>query len=276
LISMKNHFLLLLTLLITFTGVAQEFQGKAYYMSKTTIDPNFGKNMPPDRKKRIMDRMKSSMEKNYELTFNSTVSLFYEQEKLNISGGNSRFNFMSFMSPIQGVLHKEYGTKTFTNRVELFGKFFLIKDSLPESKWMLTGESKTIGKYTAYKATTTREEFQEVFQFGRQSENQESRKPKMKTVNITAWFTPQIPVSTGPHKHGGLPGLILEVNTDKTTILCTKVVMNPKDKIKIKEPKKGTEVALDEYEQIRKDKIAEMREMFQRNRSRGGDGPRPR
>ena len=273
---MKNHFLLLLTLLITFTGVAQEFQGKAYYMSKTTIDPNFGKNMPPDRKKRIMDRMKSSMEKNYELTFNSTVSLFYEQEKLNISGGNSRFNFMSFMSPIQGVLHKEYGTKTFTNRVELFGKFFLIKDSLPESKWMLTGESKTIGKYTAYKATTTREEFQEVFQFGRQSENQESRKPKMKTVNITAWFTPQIPVSTGPYKHGGLPGLILEVNTDNTTILCTKVVMNPKDKIKIKEPKKGTEVALDEYEQIRKDKIAEMREMFQRNRSRGGDGPRPR
>ena len=98
----------------------------------------------------------------------------------------------------------------------------------------------------------------------------------MKTVNIIAWFTPQIPVSTGPHKHGGLPGLILEVNTDKTTILCTKVVMNPKDKIKIKEPKKGTEVALDEYEQIRKDKIAEMREMFQRNRSRGGDSPRPR
>ena len=78
---MKNHFLHLLTLLITFTGVAQEFQGKAYYMSKTTIDPNFGKNMPPDRKKRIIDRMKSSMEKNYELTFNSTVSLFYEQEK---------------------------------------------------------------------------------------------------------------------------------------------------------------------------------------------------
>jgi len=53
-------------------------------------------------------------------------------------------------------------------------------------------------------------------------------------------------------------------------------VMNPKDKIKIKEPKKGTEVALNEYEQIRKDKITEMREMFQRNRSRGGDGPRPR
>ena len=85
---------------------------------------------------------------------------------------------MSFMSPIQGVLHKEYATKTFTNRVELLENFFLIKDSLPESKWMLTGESKTIGKYTAYKATTSREEFQEVFQFGRQSKNQEARNPK--------------------------------------------------------------------------------------------------
>lgn len=271
---MKNHLQLLIILLITFNGVAQEFQGKAYYMSKTTLDNNFGKNIPPDRKKRIMERMKSSMEKNYELTFNSTVSLFYEQEKLDVSGGNSRFNFMSFISPIQGVLHKEYVTKTFTNRVELFGKLFLIKDSLPESKWVLTGESKIIGKYTAYKATTSREEPQAVFQFGRQSENQENRKPKMKIVNITAWFTPQIPVSTGPYKHGGLPGLILEVSTDNTTILCTKVVMNPKDKIKIKEPKKGTKVTLDEYEQIRKDKITEMREMYQRNSGRGGKGNR--
>ena len=87
-----------------------------------------------------------------------------------------------------------------------------------------------IGNYTVYKATMSREVPQQIFQFGRQSD-QES-KPKTKTVNITAWFTPQIPVSTGPAKHGGLPGLILEVNTDNTSILCTKVVMNPKEKIK--------------------------------------------
>ena len=75
-----------------------------------------------------------------------------------------------------------------------------------------------------------------------------------------------------PHKHGGLPGLILEVSTDNTTVLCTKVVMNPNDKIKIKEPNKGTKVTQKEYEQIRKDKIAEMREMYGRNRRRGGGG----
>ena len=269
---MKNYILLLLLSLITVNSFAQEFQGKAYYMSKTKMDPNFGKNMPPERKQRMMERLKSNLEKNYELDFNSTSSLFYEEERLDVSGGDGRFNFMSFMSPFQGILHKEFGTKTFTNRIEFFGKFFLIKDSLPISKWMLSGESKQIGIYMAYKATTSREVPEQVFQFGRQSENEENKKSKMKTVNIIAWFTPQIPVSTGPHKHGGLPGLILEVSTDNTTVLCTKVVMNPQDKIKIKEPNKGTKVTQKEYEQIRKDKIAEMQEMYGRNRRRGGGG----
>ncbi len=269
---MKNFTFLSLIIFSLTTTFAQEFQGKAYYMSKTKMDSNFGKNIPPERKQRIMERLKSNMEKNYELDFNSTSSLFYEEERLGVSGGDGRFNFMSFMSPFQGILYKEFGNKTFTNRLEFFGKFFLIKDSLPNSKWMLSGESKQIGSYVAYKATTSREVPQQVFQFGRQSENEENKKPKMKTVNITAWFTPQIPVSTGPHKYGGLPGLVLEVSTDNTTVLCTKVVMNPQDKIKIKEPNKGTKVAQKEYEQIRKDKIAEMRDMYGRNRRRGGGG----
>lgn len=267
---MKNYLYSIIMLLISISITAQDFQGKAFYTSKTTIDPNFGENLPPDRKKRIMERLKANMEKNYELVFDNATSLFYEQKQLDVSGGNGRFNFMSFMSPIQGTLHKQFASNTFTNRVELFGKFFLIKDTLPDRKWVLTGESKTIGKYTAYKATITREVPQEVFQFGRQSNREANDPPKMRTVNITAWFTPQIPVSTGPEKHGGLPGLILEVSSDRTTMLCTKVVINPKEKIKIKEPKKGTVVGLAEYEKIRTEKITEMREMYGRNRGQGG------
>ena len=36
---------------------------------------------------------------------------------------------------------------------------------------------------------------------------------------MSAWFTPEIPVSTGPSMYGGLPGLILEINDDRTTML---------------------------------------------------------
>ena len=60
---MKNYIFLLLLSLITLNSFAQEFQGKAFYISKTKMDPNFGKNMPPERKQRIMERLKSNLEK---------------------------------------------------------------------------------------------------------------------------------------------------------------------------------------------------------------------
>ena len=91
----------------------------------------------------------------------------------------------------------------------------------------------------------------------------------MKEVVRTAWFTPEIPVSTGPSLFGGLPGLILEVNADRLTMLCTKVVLNPKDKIKIKEPNKGKEVTMLEYEKIAADKAEEMRNQWRGGRGRG-------
>ena len=64
---MKNYIFLLLLSLITLNSFAQVFQGKAFYISKTKMDPNFGKNMPPERKQRIMERLKSNLEKNYAL-----------------------------------------------------------------------------------------------------------------------------------------------------------------------------------------------------------------
>ena len=43
---MKNYNSFLLLSLVTFSLFAQDFQGKAYYMSKSKINPEFGKNIP--------------------------------------------------------------------------------------------------------------------------------------------------------------------------------------------------------------------------------------
>ena len=112
------------------------------------------------------------------------------------------------------------------------------------------------------------------FNFGRRptrggESESEPEAPKMREVVMSAWFTPEIPVSTGPAMYGGLPGLILEINDDKTIILCTKVVINPKDKIKIKAPSKGKVVTKSEFEKIAEDKAKEMEEMYQGRRSGG-------
>ena len=90
-----------------------------------------------------------------------------------------------------------------------------------------------------------------------------------KEIEVTAWYTPQIPVSQGPGDFWGLPGLILEVNTDKTTILCSKIIMNPEEKEVIEAPEKGEVVSRTEYNDIVKKKTEEMRSMYGgRNRRR--------
>ena len=92
--------------------------------------------------------------------------------------------------------------------------------------------------------------------------------PKDKT--ITAWYTPEVPVSQGPENYYGLPGLILEVTDGVTTILCSKVVLNPKEKAEIKPLTKGQKVTQAEFAEIMMKKMKEMQEMYQGAGGRGG------
>ena len=56
-------------------------------------------------------------------------------------------------------------------------------------------------------------------------------------TEIEAWYTPEVPVRHGPSEYWGLPGLILELSAGQTTMLCTKVVINPIEKIEIEDCK---------------------------------------
>ena len=264
---------------LSFEGYSQEFLGKAYYMSKSTVNMDWMKNMSPDRQKYMKARMKTALEKNYILDFDSKFSHFKEEVTLEAGGsGGGGFNWMQFVTgPDQGDVFKNIQEKTYTNKRELFGKLFLIKDSIPPTKWVMTGETKKIGKYNAYKATYTKEVEDRVMSFsrnrGQNSSDEENNPalPKTKLVTMTAWFTPEIPVSTGPAMYGGLPGLILEIGDDNRVMICTKVVLNPDEKIKLKEPNKGKVVSNSEFETIQKEKAEEMRERYQRGGgNRGG------
>ncbi|MFD1615639.1 hypothetical protein [Gelatiniphilus marinus] len=45
---------------------------------------------------------------------------------------------------------------------------------------------------------------------------------------ITVWYSPKISVNNQPSKFHGLSGLILEVNDGDLTLVCSKIVINPK------------------------------------------------
>ena len=260
--------LLTLLILISSFSFAQDFQGKAFYMSKLSVDKSWMDNPRfASRKAYLNDMIKKNTEKNYVLAFNSTESFYSEQEKIDVGEGGG-YNWMAtYMGNNIGKLYKNIQEKVTINETEMMGKFFLITDPIENEKWKMTGETKKIGQYTCYKATYEKEVTERVFSFGSQNQNQNNMKTK--TVEVVAWFTPEIPVSTGPSWYQGLPGLILEVNDDKTTILCTKIVLNPDDKSKIKRPKKGKTISNADFVVLQDQKRQEAREMWQRGR-RGG------
>ena len=81
-------------------------------------------------------------------------------------------------------------------------------------------------------------------------------KPEDKVV--TAWYSPEIPVSFGPDNYWGLPGLILEVNDGDNMLLCSKVVLGTKEKTKIKAPNTGEKVTQKKFDEILKKKTASL------------------
>ena len=272
-----------LCLMLAISTNAQDFQGKAYYMSKTSVDmSNFGgRDMSDQQKKMIADRMKNMFEKTYILTFNQSESTYKEEEKLEAPGaGGGRWRGM-MSSFTGGSQYKNVKEGLVLQEQEFFGKQFLVKDSLPKLKWKMENETKQIGQYTCFKATATKPvdemDFMNWRRRGRDNdeEKKDSSEAKAspnanvmdevevpKEITITAWYTPQIPVNQGPGDYYGLPGLIMEVNSGRTTILCNKIIMNPQDKESIEAPTKGKEVTRDEYNTIMKEKMEEMREMY--------------
>lgn len=264
---------------------AQDFQGKAVYQSKTQVNFDFGnRNIPEDRKKEMMERIKKANEKTFILSFDKTASIYKEEEKLEQPGerGGGRGPRFGAMAGTDGDLYKNIKEQRYLIKNELLGKIFLIDDELETLEWEMGAESRKIGNYTAFKATATktikRPNMSAIFRRpGRGGQDNEEKEKEaeftIKEVEIVAWYTPEIPINQGPGLYWGLPGLILAVNDDITTIVCSEITMNPSEKMEIKAPSKGKKVSQAEYDEISQEKMKEMRENFRNRGGRGGGRP---
>ncbi len=294
LISMYKKFLTLAVLFLVSSVVkAQEFQGMAVYQSKTSISEfksriDENKELTPEIKKRIEDRMKSMSEKTFILNFDKSASIYKEEEKLEApsqgeGGGGNRSRMMSAMMPSGGTYYKNVKDKSYSVDREFMGKEFLVKDSLPNLKWKIEAETRVIGGYNCFKATALKQVSKTDFRnLTPKKEETPTAKPVGETkktsfmdalempkeITVTAWYTPEIPVNQGPEGYWGLPGLILEVNDGKTVILCSKIVLNPKVKAEIKAPTKGKLISQQDFDEAVIKKTEEYRSM---NQGRSGN-----
>ena len=269
----------------TFLLNAQDLKGIATYESKlSTEDTKFDSpQMSEDMKKMIEAQMKKMSEKTFTLTFDKTASLYEEEIVLEAGSDNPMNQGFRMMSNTMygGVHYKNIKDSIFMQERDIFGKEFLIKDSLKIYNWQLGTETKKIGNYMCFKATAVVPfDMSDFKNMRRKSQEEIKEKEKEgstnfldmveipKEITVTAWYTPQIPVSQGPGEYWGLPGLIMEVSAGKTTILCSKLVINPKEKKEIKAPKKGKVVTQKEYQDIMMEKMEEFQKM---GRGRGGN-----
>lgn len=277
---MKKLFSIAIVLCSVFSMNAQDFQGLAIYESKTSTSDfkgNLGGNreITPEMQKNIEERMRKMMEKTFVLNFDKTASIYKEEEKLDAPGQNGGgMRMMSSMMGGGGTTYKNVKEKTYAVDKEFMGKEFLVKDSLPKLDWKMESETKQIGGYTCYKATAVKPVSQSDFRNFRAKKEEPKKDEKEKTTNlmdsfempkevtITAWYAPEIPINQGPENYWGLPGLILEVSDGKTVILCSKVVLNAKEKVAIKAPTKGKVISQKEYDETVTKKMEEMREQF--------------
>lgn len=274
---MKNSiiFTLMSSILVSNLVLAQGFHGQATYRSKMTmkessITTKGAGGLSDEMNKKIQEQLSKAMERTYILDFNATESNYLKEQQLETpnpkAGG---FNMTVSFSGDNTVLYKNSKTKTFLQEEESYdGKKMLISDSLPKYEWKIEGETKKIGGYDCYKATAivkVTPKQKKAFDELKIKQSKQKKAPlypakEPKDIEVTAWFTNTIPVSHGPGKFWGLPGLILELTEERTTYLCSKIVLNPKERKPIEVPKKGKIISEEAFEAAEKkyfDKMAD-------------------
>lgn len=271
---MKHTCMLLISFLLTSTLFAQDFQGEATYKSKRKVDIELDSTqIGGERYNQIIEMLKKNFEKTYILTFNKEESIYKEDEVLEAPQPDG-MQFVVASTDGSDILYKNTKEQRYSSQNEVFGKVFLIKDELEKPDWTMHGETKNIGNYTCHKATMKREVevLESSMSINGDKDLSETPETKTEEITITAWYTMQIPVNNGPARYQGLPGLILEVNDGTETVVCSKIVLNPKDKVNIVEPNKGKVVDQTEFEEIMEKKMQEMNDRYQHDRE--GDGER--
>lgn len=274
----KNFTFIAVTILLATSFVinAQDFKGRAVYEYKATYDdmPNKETETAEEfEKQRISNGVKELMEKQrtFILDFNKIESIYKEDESLNQSVKLANGMVMKMASSGLGKKYKNIKTKSQISEEEILTKMFLVEENLPTWNWVLLNETKKIGDYFCMKARAiipVSEDKKKAYEAKRKEEENnktnflKSNEPKESVVNV--WYSPEISVSHGPEEYWGLPGLILEVNDGESVILCSKIILNSRDVVEIKQPKKGVKISREKFIEVEKEKMQEIKERYKK------------
>lgn len=229
---------LLLCLAMSMMLLAQNTEGIIYYKESIKLDID----LPKDQE-HLRALIPATSDQSKALYFTKDLSIYKDisaaddVKEINHTSGDAQMQIKIASGSAENRLLKNFADQRMLDQREFLGKTFLIDGIIPEMKWKITGEQKKILDFTCMKATQLKD-----------------------SMEIVAWFTPQIPLPNGPETYGQLPGLILEVTMEegKRTITATEVALGAFDERVLTTPKKGKKVTREEFTKIKEDKLKEM------------------
>jgi GLPGLI family protein len=241
------RFFLLLCCLLSIPLTAQSISGSAIFETESASVMTFDttSRISQQQQREINERMQKAMRKQYRLVFNASEGLYKQVPKLATPSAEKEVNVIGLGQGVDGGLYKDTKRGLLVETRDMFGKLFLIEDTLARPEWEILEEQKDIQGYTCYKAELPTK-------FGA----------------TTAWFTPDIPVNLGPGSYWGLPGFILQADNGRLRITCTELNIAMGEAAVVEPPTKGKSISVAEYKALYKKKIVEM----QRMQDKEGDG----
>jgi GLPGLI family protein len=176
------------------------------------------------------------------LVFNENASLYTNQKKEEaaedqMAGDGGTMVVMRMQEP-DNKMYTDFAGKKQIEQREFMTRMFLIEKDLGVPDWKLTGNSKDILGYACQEAI---------------------RQPNDST-KIVAWFTPEIPIPTGPGQYLNLPGLVLAVELDNGdhTLIAQSIEPMEVDTKTLAKPKEGKKTTEEGFKKIVDEKVKEM------------------
>lgn len=238
---MKN-LLLMLSLLLSVQAFSKEGKGTIHYDVTIKLDIELEGEMA------AFAEMLPKEQTSKRVLYYSPEATLYKAEEKRPEEHQASVNGMDIDIKVEepeNITYRHFADKKLYHKREFMGRDFLVTEEAEQANWKMTGKQKEILGYPCQQAISVIEE-----------------------DTVVVWFTPAIPVSSGPAGLGALPGMILEVHQDggNVQILATKIDEGIVADDEFVQPRGGKKVSKKEYDEIVAEKTKEMQQQY------GGSG----
>ena len=251
---MKQILFFITFSMIGLTSIAQVKQGSIIFEKKI----NMYRKITDEQMRSYVSEFRTSK---HVLTFSDSVSNYKPLVELESNEGGDGGNRMMGFSGESSETYKNYSNLKMIVLSDVANTSYNITDTVKLFPWVKTDETKVILGYTCHKATLkqklpARRNMFTAFSNNSQAKSDStklSKKVEEKEIEIVAWYAKDLVSPAGPDQFGGLPGVILQIDSDNEETVYTALEFDKKvGKKDLNEPNKGKKVTRGEMRDIQK------------------------